>query len=74
MHGVLFDLPEVSCKAAKLMEDAGFSERCEVVGGDFFKMVPEGGNIYVLKLILHDWNDIWRRARPKSNGIPAAFC
>lgn len=57
VHGVLFDLPEVVCEAAKLMENTGVSERCEVVGGDFFKMVPEGGNIYILKLILHDWSD-----------------
>ena len=33
------------------------AERCEVVGGDFFQSVPEGGDLYRLKWILHDWDD-----------------
>jgi hypothetical protein len=36
---------------------AGLMSRAAVVSGDFFKSVPTGGNAYVLKRILHDWND-----------------
>ena len=34
-----------------------YRERVEIVGGDFFKEVPKGGDLYVLKAILHDWDD-----------------
>jgi len=33
------------------------SERCEIVGGDFFSAVPKGGDLYLVKSILHDWDD-----------------
>jgi hypothetical protein len=32
-------------------------ERCEVVGGSFFDAVPEGADAYLLKAVLHDWDD-----------------
>jgi hypothetical protein len=50
--GVLFDLPDVVAANA-----TNLSERIEVVGGDFFAGVPTGGDLYVLKNILHDWPD-----------------
>jgi hypothetical protein len=44
------------------------AERCEVVGGDFFESVPAGGDAYVLKYVIHAWDDersvaILRRCR-----------
>jgi hypothetical protein len=33
------------------------SQRCEIVGGDFFQSVPAGADAYVLKGVIHDWND-----------------
>ena len=33
------------------------ADRCELVAGDFFKSVPEGGDGIVMKWIIHDWND-----------------
>ena len=39
-------------------------ERCEVVAGDFFEAVPAGADAYVLKAILHDWEDERRGAHP----------
>jgi hypothetical protein len=33
------------------------SQRCEIIGGDFFKGVPAGADVYLLKGIIHDWND-----------------
>jgi hypothetical protein len=32
-------------------------KRCELVEGDFFKSVPAGGDAYILKWVIHDWND-----------------
>jgi ubiquinone/menaquinone biosynthesis C-methylase UbiE len=56
-RGVLFDLPSVLADAAK----AGFITRhqtqLELVGGDFFEAVPAEGDLYLLKFVLHDWND-----------------
>ena len=57
MHGLLFDLPEVVAGAPATLEAAGVAERCQVVGGDFFEAVPAGGDGYVLRQILHDWDD-----------------
>lgn len=55
-HGVLFDRPEVTAHATAVA-DAGLAGRCDVVTGDFFTAVPQGGDCYLLKAILHDWDD-----------------
>ncbi len=55
-HGVLFDLDHVVASARTKL-DRDIAVRCEFVGGDFFKAVPAGGDLYVMKHILHDWND-----------------
>lgn len=57
MRGVLFDLPHVIAEAGPLLEAAGVSDRCERVTGDFFKSVTEGGDAYIMKWIIHDWDD-----------------
>ncbi|MCC6466411.1 MAG: hypothetical protein IT463_13815 [Planctomycetes bacterium] len=54
-RGVLFDLPQTVAGAGAFFEEV--SSRVDVVGGDFFKAVPAGGDCYVLKHILHDWAD-----------------
>ncbi len=41
-----------------MLEVAGVAERCEITGGSFFESMPEGGDAYVLKFILHDWDDV----------------
>jgi O-methyltransferase domain/Dimerisation domain len=51
MRGVLFDLPHVVAGATV---DAA---RCDVIGGSFFDGVPQGGDAYLLKAIVHDWED-----------------
>jgi hypothetical protein len=55
--GVLFDQPSVIDGAGAPLEAAGVSERCTMVGGSFFESVPEGGDAYLLKTIVHDWAD-----------------
>ena len=57
LAGVLFDLPQVADRALAPMRELGLADRCEIVGGDFFKAVPGGGDAYLLKHVIHDWND-----------------
>jgi hypothetical protein len=57
LRGILFDLPHVVTGASKVLADAGVADRCEVVGGSFFDSVPGGGDTYMLKWIIHDWDD-----------------
>jgi hypothetical protein len=57
MRGVLFDQPHVVAGAPAVLAAAGVVDRCEVVGSSFFETVPAGGDAYVLKSILHDWED-----------------
>jgi hypothetical protein len=57
MRGILFDRLQVVAVAPALLARAGVAERCEVVGGDFFESVPEGADAYVLKSVIHDWED-----------------
>jgi hypothetical protein len=40
-----------------LLAAAGVADRCTIIGGDFFDAVPEGGDLYVLKSVIHDWDD-----------------
>jgi hypothetical protein len=57
LQGILLDLPHVVAGARDSMAKGGLGGRCEVVTGDFFAAVPSGGDIYLLKQILHDWDD-----------------
>lgn len=57
VRGVLFDQPQVVAHAGRLLGDAGVADRCEIAGGDFLVAVPEGGDAYALRSILHDWDE-----------------
>jgi SAM-dependent methyltransferase len=57
MSGVLFDLPYVVENARKHLDATDLIGRCEVVAEDFFASVPGGGDAYILKNIIHDWDD-----------------
>lgn len=54
--GILFDLPEVTEMTAPKVKQAAGGDRVEIVGGSFFESVPVG-DLYLLKMILHDWSD-----------------
>jgi SAM-dependent methyltransferase len=54
LRGVLYDLPHVTGGA---LHTADLADRCRVVGGDFLVSVPKGGDAYILKHIIHDWDD-----------------
>jgi len=50
LSGILFDLPHAT-------PETGLPDRCEFVAGDFMKSVPAGADVYLLKHVIHDWND-----------------
>lgn len=56
LRGVLFDLSAVVAGAGALRTGV-LADRCEVVGGDFFQAVPEGADGYLMRVVVHDWND-----------------
>jgi hypothetical protein len=73
MRGVLLDLPHAVAAAQRAIAAAGLEGRCEAVAGSFFDGVPAGGDAYVLRAILHDWDDpeataILRRVREACSG------
>lgn len=55
--GIIFDAPHVIPQSQQMIEQEQLSNRCEALGGNFFESVPEGKDLYLLKFILHDWND-----------------
>jgi hypothetical protein len=57
-RGVVFDAPQVIDGTLEAIQAAGLVERCQAVGGSFFESVPGGGGAYILKNIIHDWNDV----------------
>jgi SAM-dependent methyltransferase len=56
LRGVLYDLPEVVGEAQALSGD-DLAGRVRIESGDFFRSVPAGGDLYLLKLVIHDWGD-----------------
>jgi orsellinic acid C2-O-methyltransferase len=55
--GILFDLPHAIEGGRRRFEEAGLVCRCEFLEGDFFESVPKGADAYILKSIIHDWDD-----------------
>jgi hypothetical protein len=56
-RGVFFDQPRVVERAKALVQATEVRERSAFVAGDFFESVPPGGRAYVLKHVIHDWDD-----------------
>jgi hypothetical protein len=57
MKGILFDVPEVIERAKAHISNSGVSDRCQLSSGSFFESVPAGADAYILKHIIHDWDD-----------------
>jgi hypothetical protein len=57
VRGTLFDQPDVVTRARTLLAERGVIERCDVVGGSFFETVPDGGDAYLMRVVIHDWED-----------------
>ncbi|WP_326807031.1 acetylserotonin O-methyltransferase [Streptomyces sp. NBC_01775] len=56
-RGVVLETPAMAGQAREQLAGAGLAGRTEVVEGDFFDKVPEGGDGYLLKSVLHNWDD-----------------
>lgn len=56
LRGIVFDRPDVADAVAVELADSEFHDRIEAIGGDFFEAVPVA-DLYLLKFILHDWDD-----------------
>jgi hypothetical protein len=59
LRGTLFDVPSVLAEAQQggPLAESGIAERCQLIAGSFFDDLPPGRDAYLLKWILHDWND-----------------
>ena len=57
MKGKVCDLPYIESQAKLGIQAAGAGHRCQFEATDFFRSVPKGADLHVLKFILHDWND-----------------
>lgn len=57
VQGILFDLPFVIEGAGELLEKEGVRHRVELASGDFFQSIPTGADAYMMKHIIHDWDD-----------------
>nr|WP_229686663.1 acetylserotonin O-methyltransferase [Longimycelium tulufanense] len=56
-RGVIFDQPHVAAAADNGIVASGLTGRCTFAAGDFFESVRPGGDLYLLKSIVHDWPD-----------------
>jgi hypothetical protein len=56
-RGVLCDQPATIEMAKPVLESAGVEDRCQLVPGSFLESVPRGGDAYVIKHVLRDWDD-----------------
>ncbi|HEX2884982.1 methyltransferase [Vineibacter terrae] len=57
LRGLLFDLPHVADRARARLASVGLADRCAVAAGDFFADIPGGADAYMLKHVIHDWDD-----------------
>jgi hypothetical protein len=55
--GILYDLDYVIASADALLQSEGVIDRCQRAAGSFFESVPSGGDAYIMKHIIHDWDD-----------------
>ena len=57
LQGALFDIEPTAELARRFLQERGLGDRCRVLGGDFFVDVPHGYDAYLVKSVLHDWDD-----------------
>lgn len=57
LRGILFDLGHVTGRAQAALAQAGVSDRCTLIEGNFFESVPAGADAYLMRHIIHDWTD-----------------
>lgn len=58
LEGILFDFPHVVEGAKATIKKLGVDDRLTITPGDFFESVPEGADTYILKSIIHAFDDV----------------
>jgi hypothetical protein len=66
LTAVVFDQPDVAARAERYLASRGLADRAQAIGGDFFDTMPLGADAYILKNVLHDWEDARASALLKS--------
>ncbi|MEI6456878.1 MAG: methyltransferase, partial [bacterium] len=56
-RGILFALTEATLHAANTFTASGVSERVTIISGNFLESIPVSASLYILKNIIHNWND-----------------
>ena len=56
-NGILFDSFSVISQENNYIKSNNLLSRCLLEKGDFFETIPSGGDIYIIKEVIHDWND-----------------
>lgn len=57
VEGILFEQPEVTRGARDQFVANGLGHRCQAIAGDMFSTIPSGADCYIMKSVLHDWDD-----------------
>ncbi|MEV0253676.1 methyltransferase [Streptomyces sp. NPDC050732] len=57
VEGILFEQPEVTREARDQFVANGLGHRCRAIAGDMFSTIPSGADCYIMKSVLHDWDD-----------------
>ena len=57
LRAVILDLEPAAPGATQLLSEAGLTGRATFTAGDFFTAIPEGGDVYLMKSVLHNWDD-----------------
>ncbi|TMR29930.1 methyltransferase [Nonomuraea zeae] len=57
MRATLVDLPDTVDRGRRHLAERGLAARCEFAGQSFFDPLPTGGDVYVLRRVVHDWSD-----------------
>jgi len=57
LHATIFDQTHVVNDAEKILKSAGVSDRCQIIGGDFFESIPSEGDLYIISRVLLNWDD-----------------
>ncbi len=57
MRGTLFDQPNVVAGAKGVLIERGVVDRCDTMAGSFFETVPKGADAYLMRVVIHDWEN-----------------
>ena len=57
-HGILYDLPSVAQIATEIFKNDEINQRIKIKSGDFFNFIPSGGDVYILKHVLHGLDNV----------------